>query len=309
MLRTSHEGRGTLSRTLHIYLHSPFRENAETGRVNIFNRMQAALPDWRLVYVPDTEAERLRAPDRDHNLFHMVEPTGPNVLCLRRAYHYPFWRIEATNERWNFDVARAMFDPARVPAEEARAFLDRWRPKVFRDGPVTREGFVFVPLQGRMSEHRSFQSMSPFAMIETVLAQDPSRRVLATPHPREDYSDRDMAALSDLQRRFPKLQLVRRDTKDLLGACDYVVTQNSSVALTGFFAGKQAVLFAGIDFHHVAGSVPFVGVARAFNMLRQPLPDFSAYLWWFFKAQSINGGAPDAEDQIRSRFRRHGWLT
>jgi hypothetical protein len=309
MRHTSHEERATLARTLHIYLHSPFRENAVAGRVNIFNRMQAALPDWRLVFVPDSEAERLYAPDRDHNLFHMVEPTGPNVLCLRRAYHYPFWRIEATNERWNFDVARSEFDPAKVPAEEAGVFLERWRPKVFRSGPVTREGFVFVPLQGRLSEHRSFQSMRPLAMIETVLGQDSSREVLATLHPKEDYSDRDMAALSDLERRFARFQLVQGDAKDLLGACDYVVTQNSSVALTGYFAGKQAVLFAGIDFHHIAGSVPRDGVPRAFDRLQQPMPDFAAYLWWFFKAQSINGGAPDAEDQIRARFRRHGWLT
>jgi hypothetical protein len=309
MRRTSQQGRRTVARTLHIYLHSRLRENAQGGRVNIFNRMQAALADWRLVYLDDTEAERLRAPDRDHNLFHMVEPTGPNTLCLRRAYHYPFWRIEATNERWNFDVAKAVFDPASIPSDAAQAFLDRWRPKVFRDGPVTREGFVFIPLQGRISDHRSFQSMRPLAMIETVLELEPKREILATLHPKEVYTVQDLAALAALTARFPRFQLVQRDARDLLGACDYVVTQNSSIALTGYFAGKTAVLFAGIDFHHIAGSVPRDGLAEAFATVRAPLPDFAAYLWWFFKAHCINGGAPEAEAQIRARFRRHGWLT
>ncbi len=298
-----------MKRTLHIYLHSPLRGNAEAGRVNIFNRMQSALPDWWMVFVPDTEAERLRAATRDHNLFHMVEPNGANTLCLRRAYYYPFWRIEATNERWNFDVAKASFDPAQVPPDAARAFLERWRPKIFRAGPVSREGFIYVPLQGRISDHRSFQSMSPLAMIETVLQQDDRRQVRATLHPNEIYSGQDIAALSNLQHRFPRFQLVQLDAKDLLGACDYVVTQNSSVALTGYFAGKGAVLFAGIDFHHIAGSVKRDGVAAAFETTRHPLPDFAAYLWWFFKAHCINGGSPEAEEQISARLRRHGWLT
>ena len=297
-----------MPKTLHIYLHSPLRENAAAGRVNIFNRLQLALPGWRLIYVADTEAELWQAQTRDYNLFHMVEPTGPNVLCLRRTYFYPFWRIEATNERWNFDVAQADFHPETVPKPEAAAFVARWRTKMFGDGPTRQDGFIFMPLQGRLSEHRSFQSMSPLAMIETVLAQDPRRPVLATLHPNEHYSDRDRAALATLCQQYARFDVTHRDASDLLDSCDYVVTQNSSLALKGYFAGKAAVLFARIDFHHISGSVPRLGLRAAFEAAAGALPDFAAYLWWFYKAHCINGGSPDAEKQIRARLRRHGWL-
>ncbi len=308
MRGTSQQDRRTLTRTMHIYLHSPLRENAAAGRINIFNRLQTALPDWRLVFLPDTEAELWRAASRDHNLFHMREPAGANMLCLRRAYFYPFWRIEATNERWNFDVAKTAFDPAGVPEADASDFQARWQPLVFREGPTTYEGFVFMPLQGRIRAHRSFQSMSPLAMIEATLEHDTVRPILATLHPKEIYTDEDVAALESLAARFPRFQLSDSAAKDLVSACDYIVTQNSSIALTGYFAAKVAVLFAGIDFHHIAGSVPRDGIAAAFGVMQRPPPDFAVYLWWFYKQHAINGGAPEAEDQIRARLARHGWL-
>ena len=157
--------------TLHIYLHEPWRTAAEAGEVNLFNRMARALPDWRLRFHADSEGERARAAARGFGLFHMHEPTAPTVLCLRRAYAYPFWRIEATNERWNFDVARADFDPATVP--EAARFHAAWRQRLLPGVGSRPEGFLFMPLQGILLRRRSFQSMSPVAMIEAVLAADP----------------------------------------------------------------------------------------------------------------------------------------
>lgn len=117
--------------TLHIYLHEPLRSRAETGEINFFNKMAAALPGWTLRYHEDTEAQRLAAPLRGYGLFHMQEPPVSTILCLRRAYHYPFWRIEATNERWHFDVAKAAFDPADVPTDQAERFLTVGAPRSF----------------------------------------------------------------------------------------------------------------------------------------------------------------------------------
>jgi len=296
-----------LPETLHIYLHSPLREAAEAGEVNIFNRLQVALPGWRLVYHPDKFVERSLAPGRGFGLFHMHEPNGARVLCLRRAYHYPFWRIEATNERWHFDVTRARFEAGAIDPAAARGWLRRWRPKIFGEAPVTQEGFVFLPLQGKLGEHRSFQSMSPLAMIEAVLERDPVRELRATLHPKEAYSPADHQALAALTARFSRFQLIQADAKDLLARCDYVASENSSVALTGYFAAKRAVLFAGSDFHHVAGSVWRDDLATAFASLEAPEPDWPAYLWWFFRQNAINGGDPDCEAQIRARLTRHGW--
>jgi hypothetical protein len=95
-----------------------------------------------------------------------------------------------------------------------------------------------------------------------------------------------------------------RPSIEVLASCDYVVTENSSLALTGFFAQKPAVLFARIDFHHIAASAPRTGLA-AFDA--KPEPPFAAYLHWFFKQNAITSWADDAVEQIRARFRDHGW--
>lgn len=298
-----------MAKKLHLYLHAQLLENAVSGRFNLANRMAAALDPLgvRLVYHLDSAAQRAKAPIRPGwSLFHMQEPLGPRCLVLRRAYHYPFWRIEATHERWNFAMARTGFDPQAVERAAAAKFTDFWRKRIHGAVQTRRAGFIYMPLQGRLTEHRSFQSMSPLSMIETTLAADPGREIRATLHPRETYFPEEINALDTLTARHPRLRIVAHDPA-LLTDCDHVVTQNSSVALNGYFLGKRAVLFAGIDFHHIAGSVPRDGIGAAFASLDAPEPDFAAYLYWFFKQTCINGGAPEAEAQILSHLRQHGW--
>ena len=292
---------------LHFYLPSPLREDSAAGAVNIATRIAAAVAPlgWRAHWHGDTDEDRTRALGPGYHLFHMQDPVGPRCLTLRRAYAYPFWQIEATNERWNFDVAKAEFDASSVDVEAARPFFRRMGRKMLGEREGASEGFVFMPLQGRLCEHRSFQAMSPKAMIEATLDHLPGREIRATLHPRETYDAADHDMLSGIAARFPRFRLVRGDARDLLRASDTVVTQNSSVALTGFFARKRAVLFAGVDFHHIAGSVPRDGLMAAFGRLETRMP-FVAYMQWVFDT-CINAGAPDAADQILARFRRHGW--
>lgn len=291
--------------TLHIYLLEPLRSKAAAGEINVFNKIEQALDGWTIRYHDDTDAERMSAAGRGYGLFHMREPTAPHILCLRRTYHYPFWRIEKTNERWNFDVARSSFEPSRIPADKATAFYQRWRPRIYGNGPTLRGGFVFIPLQGRLLEQRSFQSQSPVEMIETVLSRMPETQVRASLHPRETYTQGELAALDRLVTRHPRFQMVSAESKELLAECDLVVTQNSSVALTGYFAQKPAILFAGSDFHHIAGSVPRDGLEAALK--DRPDPDFVAYLFWFFQWQSINAGSDRATEKLRARFASHGF--
>ncbi|WP_444667741.1 hypothetical protein [Cereibacter changlensis] len=296
-------------RVLNIYLPSPMCEDALAGRVNIVNRIGAAVQPFglRLLIHHDSAAE-MNDPERRHgwSIFHMQEPVGPRCLCLRRAYHYPFWQLEATNERWWFDVALAKFSPKSVDPELAKPFFRRWRERIVGDPPVSHDGFLFMPLQGRLTEHRSFQAMSPLAMIQATLAAD-ARPIRATLHPKERYSPRELRALEKLAEANPRFQLVQGDTITLLAACDLVVTQNSATALTGYFLKKPAVLFGLVDFQHIAGSVPHDGVEHAFAVAKGRPPDFAAYLYWFFHENTINAGAPEAEEQIRARMLHHKW--
>jgi hypothetical protein len=149
--------------------------------------------------------------------------------------------------------------------------------------------------------------MSPVEMIEATLQARPGQRIKATLHPREVYEDADLVALDRISRDHPRFSLVQGAAEDLLATCDHVVTQNSSVAMLGYFVRKPAVLFAGIDFHHIAGSVPRDGLEAAFAQVQGEAPEYDAYLTWFLRRNCVNGGAPEAEAQILARFARFGW--
>jgi hypothetical protein len=82
---------------------------------------------------------------------------------------------------------------------------------------------------------------------------------------------------------------------------------NSSVAFAGYFLKKPSVLFAGIDFHHIAANVGVLGVDGAFEAVRGMKPPYPQYLWWFLQQMSVNAGRPDAEDKIRARLAGLGW--
>ncbi|MFN6980278.1 MAG: hypothetical protein ACK4OP_19255, partial [Gemmobacter sp.] len=132
-------------------------------------------------------------------------------------------------------------------------------------------------------------------------------RVTLHPHPKEPYTDAERRAVERLAARHARVTVETVPSESLLMACDVVVTQNSSTALTGFFAGKPAVLFAGADFHHIAGSVPRDGLDAAFERARGPMPDPALYLYWFLQMRAINAGLPDAEARLRARLAEFGW--
>ena len=294
--------------TLHLHLDPPQLTQAREGRFPLVDRIAAALAplDVALDIRPDSLDERRMAPRRPGwSLFHLHEPEGPRGMTLRRAYFYPFWRIERTNARWSFAVVDQNFEPAKIDPESARKFRDRLRRRICGDLRPSAGGYIYMPLQGRLLDHRSFQSMSPLAMIETVLAADP-RDIRATLHPKECYTAAEHAALGAIVAGHPRFRLVPSDP-GLLAGCDLVATQNSSVAMTGFLLDKPALLFAGIDFHHIAASVPRDGLQGALDRRSGPPPDFAAYLWWFFQVTCIDAMADTAPQQILAQMRAAGW--
>lgn len=291
-----------MRRAVSIHVSDGMRAGVLSGRVRSFARLAEALATagWTIDW---------RAPDAAPLPFHVTDtapPMGPQGLVLRRAYAEPFFRLERSVHRWEWEVAAARFRPPRDAPLLGRGLAETLRRKLLGPGPVTRDGFVFVPLQGRLAEHRSFQSMSPLAMLETLLDRDP-RPIRATLHPRESYSAQDLAALDAIARRFPRFTL-GGDSAALARACDLVVTQNSALAFAGYAAHKPALLFAQTDFHHIAASVPRDGLDAAFAAARQAdAPPFDAYLHWFLRRHAIDAGAEDAVPRFQARLAAHGW--
>ncbi len=296
---------------LRLYLEPSLRVSAEAGQHNFIARVCGVVRQagWQVEIHGNTLEDRVKSQTQDGcTLVHMEEPWGPRGLTFRRVYHYPFWAIERSGKRWEWDVAKASFDPMDSPRKEARSFTRRWRRKLYGAlGETGRDGFAYVALQGRISQHRSFQTCSPLEMVEQVLEHDPARRVVAGLHPRESYDTGEMAVLEKLQSTHPRLEVVMGGMDRLLPRCDYVVTMNSGVGFAGLFLDKPLVLFGQIDFHHIAAKVADLGAEEAIRMAPDMTPDTAAYLWWFWQKMSINAGREDAEKKIAQRLAAGGW--
>ena len=301
----------TSAATVTFYLDDSLRISAEAGTHNFIGKVETVLKSAGLTveFRANSGAARLASALRPgYAMFHMDQPTHTRALTMRRVYHYPFWQIEPTTERWDWHVARTAFDPKDIDLTEARRFHAFWRKRLFPDAePASKKGFVYVPLQGRLSEKRSFQSVSPVEMVETTLRHDPDRLVIASFHPRETYTESERQLIYDLADRNPRLSIKTGSMDRLLPGCDYVVTQNSSVAFNGILFEKPMILFARSDFHHIAANAEALGVAQAFDAVQTMTPNFAAYLWWFWQQMAINAGRPEAQDQIRASLRRGGW--
>ncbi|SMX39506.1 hypothetical protein [Maliponia aquimaris] len=295
----------------HLYLYPDLRQRVASGRHGLLTTLCTLLRDqgWQVALCDDTPealAAAITAPG--HSLVRMITPPNAHGLTFRRTYYAPFWRIERSAERWAWPVARATFDPAGIDPAKAARFLGNMRERHFaRMAAPTREGLVLIPLQGRLSEQRSFQACTPLQMIDHLLAHDPRRRLHATLHPREVYGPQDIAALDSFARRFPRFSYTRGGTETYLPACDYVATMNSSVALAGYFLQKPAVLFGQVDFHHIAARVHDQGIAEAVICAPEMTPDFAAYLWGFFRDMAIDDSRPDATHRIATALARGGW--
>jgi UDP-N-acetylglucosamine 2-epimerase len=143
-------------------------------------------------------------------------------------------------------------------------------------------------------------------MVEHCLAHT-SCQVIATLHPNEHYEKAEIAALERLAKMHQRLTVQSGGMVELLTACDYIVTQNSSVAFNGYFFGKPALLFRKAEFHHIAVQADMDELAQGFAAVAQAEPDYAAYTHLFWQKNSINAGRPEAEDMITARLKRFGW--
>lgn len=261
---------------------------------------------WRVQYRGNSLEDRMASVARPGwALFYEDEPMPGRCLTMRRSYLDPFWHIERTGKRWDWDVAKTPFQPDAVDPNRAAQFGNFWRKRMNLPAARPGQGIVYVPLQGRLLSQRSFQSMSPIDMVRAVAKREKSRQIVMTLHPGETYSDLERAALDKLM-TDPRIVLAASPMEDILPQCDYVATQNSSVAISAYFLEKPVVLFGQIDFHHIAGSVPRDGLAAAFDHLSGPAPDYARYLYWFFQDQSLNVWRPDFADRLTKRFEALG---
>ena len=298
--------------TVTFYLHPKLRARAERANHNFISQISQVLQDagMQVAFDGDNAAARLRAAARlGRSIFLMQEPVNARGLTIRKTYLYPFWHIEKQAARWEWPIAKTVFEPLAQDQAEAANFYRFWRKRTFEDAAfdTSRDGFVYVPLQSQPLRKRSFQSCSPIEMVEAVLEHDPTRQVMVTLHPEETYSAEEQKALEDLMAKHDRLFMQVGQMPRYLQSCDYVVTQNSSAGFMGYFFGKPLILFGKSDFHHIALNVEEHGIEQAFAQVRDHNPDFAGYMHWFLQRHAINAGRPEAHDKIRDVLRGHDW--
>lgn len=290
-------------RILRIHLDTEMARRAEAGHFNFLDKISAAVRSrgWRFEVAPETDLP----PERYvYALHHMSGPQHKRVKIFRRTYYYPFWHIETDQQRWRWDVAKAKFRPNQIEAEEARAFIHHLRVKNLPGITPGEPTHVLIPLQMQLTEIRSFQTMSPLQMVEAVAST--GKRCIATLHPNGDYSSLEMAELEELTRRYPNLT-IGGDSRQLLAGAEYVATQNSSVAMDAYLLARPVVLFAQIDFHHIALNVAEMGVEKALQNAPKHRAHYAKYLFWLLREQAIDAMAPTAEIRILNALKKGGW--
>jgi hypothetical protein len=301
------------ARVLRIYLDDVMFDMAQRGEFGFVARVTKGFEEvgFRVELRRNSLAERLKSGARHgYSLFHMDDPFHPKSLTMRKSYYFPYWRIEATAKRWEFAVARKTYDPAEVDTDLAAHWYGNWRKWLFGSGPAQaeRSGMIYVPLQGKLTEHRSFQTMSPLDMVAEVQARAGSRHILIGLHPGETYSDEELAALDTIREGDSRIAVETGGMEAALRNCDFVITQNSAAALSGFFFGKPAMLFAESDFHHQMPRVSELGVNEAWRRLERAEPDYAKYLYWFIYLNAIKADEEGvAERRILDTCAQYGW--
>lgn len=288
-------------KTAQFIMEQGLRDSAQSGQHNFINKLVEVLQANQ--FEPDFSGTT----SSPHSLTHMKPPLSSHGLTFRRVYHYPFWQIDASDKRWEWDVAQTRFNPNLVDPKESTRFYNFWRKRLFpnANAPVN-DGFIYLPLQGRLLDHRSFQSCSPIEMIERTLDTFPNRQIIATLHPNETYTSNELNAVERLEKSNSNLDIKSGQMEVFLTSCACVITQNSSAAFNGYFFGKPAVLFGKIDFHHIALNGTTL---QGFDEIAEHTPDYARYIHWFWQEQSINAGHPTATVKIHDRLKKFGWIT
>ena len=171
-------------KTLQIHLDDAMRIRAESGHFNFIDRIRAAVEGkgWQVQILPETP----EAPAPGHfALHHMSGPPHRRAKIFRRCYYYPYWNIESVPQRWRWPVAQAKFRPDQIDGPEARRFIHQLRQRIMPGLTPTAPQHVLIPLQGQLTEARSFQTMSPVEMVEAVART--GKRCIATLHPNHTY--------------------------------------------------------------------------------------------------------------------------
>ncbi|MBL1437900.1 MAG: hypothetical protein COB08_017090 [Rhodobacteraceae bacterium] len=247
--------------------------------------------------------------DRNYHIFDMDGASGRRALNMRPSVLQPFWTLERPDSRYNGRMAHKVFDPSTVGGGLVTPFFEEMQKLYISPNmpDVGMKGYVLVPLQGQLSKQRHWQYASVQSMVETICAQDPRRKIILKPHPKEAYSAEDHAVIAKLL-LLPNVEVLELPIEALIAKCAYIVTQNSTAVFEGILHRKPAILFAKSDFHHIFPTVKSATDApEAFARVKAKDMLFMKYLYWYLRMNAADIRRADAPAKIREMLAEAGW--
>ena len=105
-----------------IYLNWQLRQGLDQGRPGFLQSVKRVFETagWGFVVLPEVERHQMAGKGGYHLVVNQ-DCGDPFCLNLRNAYLPDFWRIEDSNDRWNFLVAGRQFYPNLVDAKAVNA--------------------------------------------------------------------------------------------------------------------------------------------------------------------------------------------
>jgi hypothetical protein len=254
----------------------------------------------------------------DGNL-HIVENgrmRGEGWLNTATAYIQGFWHLDPQGIQAESLARGAVFDPAEVEDDAARAFFKEMRhrfviPRRSRFAQARKratdlpEGCVALFLQGRSAYHNGRCSLPMDRMILAVVEGAGGRPVVVKPHPQvPEEAAGPIAAARAAGARF---QVTQANVHDVLAACAVTVSVNSAVAMEGFLHRKPAILFGRSDFPSLATAATEAEFPKALEAALAARWPYARMLHWYFSRHTLELSAPDFEDRALAAFARVGF--
>jgi hypothetical protein len=298
----------TISRTTRIILEPWQLRKVHNGADRVVPRLVSVLKSEDFAVEVQSKHDAV-ADFGGYTIYDAAPSSLENSVTFWRAYHPSFFRIEKNTEMFWWDVMNNRFDPTEQNPRDSVGFFKAWQERLFGEAPhrVEQDGSILIPLQAHLLRKRRFQLCSPVNMIKQTAKRFPDRQILLTVHPRVNHSVEELAALLKIQSEYANVHLSERSSFDVLRTCDFVVTQNSSVGFFANFFCKPVVMFAPIDFYHIALNVKRLTAERAFDLVETHRPDYAGFVRWFWQEQSVNLRMGNAENRIRLKLRQNGW--
>ncbi len=255
-------------------------------------------------------ADRWRAKlDNNYHMFDMAGAEGLRALNMRPSVLQPFWTVERPHSRYQGRMAHKVFDPATVGGGLVSPFFEEMQKLYLSPTEQDAElrDYVLVPLQGQLGKQRDWQYASVPEMVRTICAQDPARKIVLKPHPKEVYGPEDQAVIAQLS-QLPNVQVLALPMQALIAQCAYIVTQNSTAVFEGILHRKPAILFAKSDFHHIFPTVKSAQDApEAFARVEAKNMLFMKYLYWYLRMNAADIRRADAPAKIQEMLAEAGW--